>query len=91
MKIDNKKDNDNKDYLSRIICGIALIIIIYYLVMFICAFAYIRFNHINNTMNYSCDVIISEFYGKYQIQTKCGHVIIDRCPFCNQNVEIIIE
>lgn len=38
-----------------------------------------------------CEMKVYQYMDEYRINTSCGHIVIDRCPFCDKRVEIVVE
>lgn len=38
-----------------------------------------------------CEMKIYQYMDEHRINTSCGHIVIDRCPFCDKRVEIVVE
>lgn len=38
-----------------------------------------------------CEMKVYQYMDEYRAGTSCGHIVIDRCPFCDKSVEIVVE
>ena len=38
-----------------------------------------------------CEMKVYQYMDEYRVGTSCGHIVIDRCPFCDKDVEIVVE